>query len=134
MRGENKWRKPDEYEYPAYKNIVKNHAMNILKKFQYSEEFGLILNDNKFRIIKTKNLFEESIDTRIKEKGKECKSYDKIELFDLQGKLIKTFGNENWNQVGSNQLMIEVRDIQKGIYTLQYLSIKGKTNAKLNLN
>jgi len=59
---------------------------------------------------------------------------DKIELFDLQGKLIKTFGSENWNQVGSNQLMIEVRDIQKGIYTLQYLSIKGKTNAKLNLN
>jgi hypothetical protein len=83
VEGENKWRKPDEFEYPAYKNIVKTHAMNILKQYQHSEEFGLILNDNKFRIIKTKNLFEESIDTRIKEKGKECKSYDKIELFDM---------------------------------------------------
>jgi hypothetical protein len=57
--------------------------MNILKKYQHSDEFGLILKDGKFRIIKTKNLFEESIDTRIKEKGKECKSYDKIELFDI---------------------------------------------------
>lgn len=83
VEGENKWRKPDEYEYPAYKNIIKNHAMNILKKYQHSDEFGLILKDFKFRIIKTKNLFEESIDTRIKEKGKECKSYDKIELFDI---------------------------------------------------
>lgn len=83
VEGENKWRNPDEFEYPAYKNIVKNHAMNILKKYQNSEEFGLILKDTKFRIIKTKNLFEESIDTRIKEKGKECKSYDKIELFDI---------------------------------------------------
>lgn len=83
VQDENKWRKPDEFEYPAYKNIVKNHAMNILKKYQNSDEFGLILNDNKFRIIKTRNLFEETIDTRIKEKGKECKSYDKIELFDI---------------------------------------------------
>lgn len=83
VEGESTWRNPDEYEYPAYKNIVKNHAMDILKNYQYSEEFGLILKDNKFRIIKTKNLFEESIDTRIKEKGKECKSYDKIELFDI---------------------------------------------------
>jgi hypothetical protein len=83
LEGEDKWRKPDEFEYPAYRNILKNNAINILKKYQHSDEFGLILKDDKFRIIKTKNLFEENIDTRIKEKGKECKSYDKIELFNI---------------------------------------------------
>jgi hypothetical protein len=81
--GETLWRKPDEFEYPAYKNIIKQHALNILKKYSDKEEFGLILPDNKFRIIKTKNLFDEGLDTRIKEKGKECKSYDKIELIDI---------------------------------------------------
>jgi hypothetical protein len=42
-----------------------------------------VLPDEKFRIIKTKNLFDEGLDTRTKEKGKECKSYDKIELIDI---------------------------------------------------
>lgn len=80
---ENVWRKLEYYEFPAYNNIIKQHTTNILKQFENTEEFGLILSDNAFRIIKTKNLFTEDVDTRGKEKGKECKSYDKIELIEI---------------------------------------------------
>jgi hypothetical protein len=83
VKGEDVWRKLEYYEFPAYNNIIKQHTTNILKQFENAEEFGLILSDNAFRIIKTKNLFAEDVDTRGKEKGKECKSYDKIELIEI---------------------------------------------------
>ncbi|MCG9879601.1 MAG: T9SS type A sorting domain-containing protein [Bacteroidia bacterium] len=59
---------------------------------------------------------------------------DKIELFDIQGKVVKTFNIENWVQLQSNQLQIDVKGLEKGIYTLRYLSSKSTTSVKLNLN
>lgn len=59
---------------------------------------------------------------------------DKIELFDMQGKLVKTFSMNNWVQLQNNQLQLEVKGIEKGIYTMRYSGSKSTISIKLNLN
>ncbi len=59
---------------------------------------------------------------------------DLVKIFDMQGKLVKTFSEENWNQVNSNHIAIELIEIPRGIYILKYQSINGNTSIKLKFN
>jgi hypothetical protein len=82
IAGEGEWRDLAEYEFPAYKNIVVNHTENILSQYKGFDEFGVILPDNSFNIVKTTNIFE-NVDTRTKERGLACKSFHKLPLVEI---------------------------------------------------
>lgn len=79
------WRDVTEYEFPAYKEIVKNHTNSILEQFKGFDEFGVKLPDGSFNIVKTTNIFAD-VDTRTKERGLACKSFHKLPLIEIIAK------------------------------------------------
>jgi hypothetical protein len=81
IKGET-WRDVTEYEFPAYKEIVKNHTNTILEQFKGFDEFGVTLPDGSFNIVKTTNIFSD-VDTRTKERGLACKSFHKLPLIEI---------------------------------------------------
>jgi hypothetical protein len=80
---EETWRKLEKYEFSPYSNLVKQHTKNIIDQYKDFKEFGLLLADKKFRIIKSSSLSDVNKDTRTKGKGMECKSYIKFDLIEL---------------------------------------------------
>jgi len=77
------WRDVKNYEWPVYNHLVKQHTDSILKQFEGFDEFGLYLSNERFAIVNTKKLFSETEDTRSKERGMECKSFQKLPLIEI---------------------------------------------------
>lgn len=77
------WRDVTEYEFPAYRNLVMKHTEEILSQFKGFDEFGVILPDKRFNIMKTTYIFDSNVDTRIKERGLFCGSFQKLPLIEI---------------------------------------------------
>lgn len=59
---------------------------------------------------------------------------EKFELKDLNGKIIYSFDKNNWDQIASNKITLNMGGNLRGIYFLSLINEKGIFSTKLNLN
>jgi hypothetical protein len=59
---------------------------------------------------------------------------EKLELKDLNGRIIYSFDKNNWTQIASNRITLNLGGNLNGIYFLSIINEKGIFCTKLNLN
>ncbi|MCF8252985.1 MAG: T9SS type A sorting domain-containing protein [Bacteroidia bacterium] len=59
---------------------------------------------------------------------------EKINLLDLNGKLIKSYSKNEWGTVLGQTITLDLFDFEKGIYLINIVSNKGSLTSKITLN
>jgi hypothetical protein len=83
------WRDTNQYELPVYNSLIQREMTNRLLPYEQFDIYGTILHDKKFRIRdkQGEDINVAAQDARMINKGKECKTWKKTELYDILMKL-----------------------------------------------